>query len=65
MWRATGIHPWASSVHYLHKRSPNVSCLTQSLLFADDTNIFCSIGIPTTMFPLPTMNLQKSKAKQN
>ena len=26
---------------------PNVSSLTQSLLFADDTNIFCSIRIPT------------------
>ena len=43
---------------------PNVSSLTQSLLFADVTNIFCSIGIPTT-FPLPTMNLQKSKAKES
>ena len=40
MWRPTGLNPWTSSVNYLHL--PNVSCLTQSLLFADDTNTFFS-----------------------
>ena len=34
----------------------NVSSLTQSLLFADDKNIFVPRGIPTTLFPLLTMN---------
>ena len=38
MWRPAGLNPWTSFVYYLH----NVSSLTQSLLFADDTSIFCS-----------------------
>ena len=38
MWRPAGLNPWTSFVYYLR----NVSSLTQSLLFADDTSIFCS-----------------------
>ena len=60
MWHATGISPWDSSVHYIFINDlPNVSSLTHSLLFADDTNIFCSHRILTTLFSLLTMNLQK------
>ena len=38
----TGLNSWTSFVYYLLYDLPNVSSLTQSLLFADDTSIFCS-----------------------
>ena len=40
MRRPTGLNRWTPFVQYLHLS--DVSSLTQSLLFADDTNIFCS-----------------------
>ena len=58
--RATGISPWTSSVHYFHL--PGVSSLTQSLPFADDTNIFFShrnTNHLLKLFPLLTINFQK------
>ena len=38
MWYPTGLNSWIVYINDL----PNVSSLTQSLLFADDTSIFCS-----------------------
>ena len=40
MWRPAGLNSWASFV-YINDLL-NVSSLTQSLLFADDTSVFCS-----------------------
>ena len=42
MRRPAGRNSWTSFVYYLLYDLPNVSSLTQSLLFADDTSIFCS-----------------------
>ena len=38
MWHPAGLNRWTSFVYYLR----NVSSLTQSLVFSDDTSIFCS-----------------------
>ena len=40
--RPAGLNSWTSFVYYLLYDLPNVSSLTQSLLCADDTSIFCS-----------------------
>ena len=61
VWRATRISLRASSdlfIVYINDL-PNVSSLTQSLLFADDTNIFCSHRNTDHIVSIANNNLAK------